>query len=233
LRQSFRKDPWELLIDPRPANRTKKPNNPDLVPIAFYENNVHYIGWQTRGALPSLFNCDFESNGTLLLPANKLVDGQATILVPEDESLIGRFVEDLVDWLGFHDDKAGLHLAPKIPRLKLLYAAENRHMQNPESILALIDCTIDKSGKEYMAFGTKGIYYRNTSQTEQPGSHFIPYIEFIHRTFSKPWFFEISFGNRCSLHTAGCLMSRTEIITILNGITKVVLKHKAIVGRMV
>src|SRR4051812_22425122 len=35
LRNAFKKDPWELLLDIRPADRTKKPSNPDLIPITF------------------------------------------------------------------------------------------------------------------------------------------------------------------------------------------------------
>ena len=71
LQKAFGKNPWEVLIDIRPAGRTTPPNNPDLVPISFFDGNIQYIGWQTRGALPSLFNCEFETQGSLLVPAKK------------------------------------------------------------------------------------------------------------------------------------------------------------------
>ncbi len=59
LKEAFRKDPFEVLIETRPVGRAKKPSNPDLLPIFFHENGVHYVGWQTRGVLPLIFNCDY------------------------------------------------------------------------------------------------------------------------------------------------------------------------------
>ena len=72
LRSAFNKDPWEVLLDIRPVERTKKSSNPDLIPISFHDNNLQYIGWQTRGALPILFNCQFESNGNIWAPTPKV-----------------------------------------------------------------------------------------------------------------------------------------------------------------
>lgn len=59
LRQAFKTDPWKILIEIRPVKYTRRPANPDLVPIIFTDNGVCYIGWQTKGALPLLLNCDY------------------------------------------------------------------------------------------------------------------------------------------------------------------------------
>lgn len=59
LRAAFERDPFELLIDIRPAHRAKRPLDPDFVPIMFNDGHQRYIGWQKIGALPSLFECDF------------------------------------------------------------------------------------------------------------------------------------------------------------------------------
>jgi formylglycine-generating enzyme required for sulfatase activity len=42
--------------------RTKRPDNPDLVAILFTDSGISYIGWQTKGALPILFGCDYFSD---------------------------------------------------------------------------------------------------------------------------------------------------------------------------
>ena len=62
LRDAFKKDPWEVLIEIRPANRTRKPANPDLVAILFTDSGIPYIGWQTKGALPLLFGFEYSPN---------------------------------------------------------------------------------------------------------------------------------------------------------------------------
>jgi hypothetical protein len=70
LRKAFSNDPFQVLIDPRPERRATRPTDPDLVPIRFYDDGQYYIGWQKRGVLPSLFDCDFEQRGQLILPVS-------------------------------------------------------------------------------------------------------------------------------------------------------------------
>ena len=64
LRQAFQTDPFEVLIETRPAARVKRPANPDLLPILFHDGGTYYVGWQTSGALPILFNCDYSPDAT-------------------------------------------------------------------------------------------------------------------------------------------------------------------------
>jgi hypothetical protein len=59
LKEAFRKDPWEVLVEVRPVARAKRPSNPDLIPIVFSDEGLCYVGWQTQGAVPILFGCEF------------------------------------------------------------------------------------------------------------------------------------------------------------------------------
>ncbi|MCP4550386.1 MAG: hypothetical protein GY835_28335 [bacterium] len=68
LQKAVAKDPWEVLMEIRPAARAKQPVNPDMVPIIFSEENNIYIGWQTRGAFPMLFDCEYVPDRDLYLP---------------------------------------------------------------------------------------------------------------------------------------------------------------------
>ncbi|EHR70779.1 hypothetical protein BurJ1DRAFT_1929 [Burkholderiales bacterium JOSHI_001] len=72
LKQAFERDPWEVLTDIRPINRAKAPSNPDLAPIVFSDGDQAYVGWQMKGALPQLFNCDFEEEVGLWVPKNTI-----------------------------------------------------------------------------------------------------------------------------------------------------------------
>ena len=64
-------NPWAVLEDIRPQHLAARPANPDKVPVLFEHNGVRFIGWQMRGALPMLFNCelrDLPGLGTSLVP---------------------------------------------------------------------------------------------------------------------------------------------------------------------
>ncbi len=72
MQQAFNKSPWEVLIDVRPLGLASRPSNPDLIPIAFEHQNMKYLGWQMRGMLPMMFNCELEqlwiSRPEIILP---------------------------------------------------------------------------------------------------------------------------------------------------------------------
>jgi len=91
LQAAFGRDPFEVLIETRPINRAKVPANSDLLPILFFDNGVHYIGWQTRGALPILFGCDY-SPGMMEPEVHfsdewvKITAGQFLMGSPENEA---------------------------------------------------------------------------------------------------------------------------------------------------
>ncbi|MDM8562312.1 formylglycine-generating enzyme family protein [Candidatus Marithioploca araucensis] len=54
------KGPWEVLADIRPLALSKAPNNPDMIPILFEHQGLQYIGWQMRGVLPIMFDCQYD-----------------------------------------------------------------------------------------------------------------------------------------------------------------------------
>ncbi len=71
MQHAMTANPWAVLEDIRPQHFAVRPSNPDKVPVLFEHNGVRYIGWQMRGALPQLFNCelhDLPGLGTSLIP---------------------------------------------------------------------------------------------------------------------------------------------------------------------
>jgi len=59
MEQAFTKNPWEILVDTRPAAYASRPNNAaDMVPFLFEQGGVQYIGWQTKGFISIAFNCE-------------------------------------------------------------------------------------------------------------------------------------------------------------------------------
>jgi hypothetical protein len=64
-------NPWAVLEDIRPQHLAARPANPDKVPVLFEHQGMRFVGWQMRGALPMLFNCelrDLPGLGTSLVP---------------------------------------------------------------------------------------------------------------------------------------------------------------------
>lgn len=230
LRAAFKKNPWELLLYVKPANRTKQLDNPDLVPISFNDGGVQYIGWQTRGALPSLFNCDFEFNGTLYVPKKgeplqtKKKENTSSEKDPTTDEATENMVGELLHWFRLHA-KDGFYVDPEIPDNKFSGAQSKFEIDYEEIMLALVDCTVFGSATNFLAFGVAGIYYHNDWSSEQAGFHFIPYSEFRNRNFSDPWFHELSFDKGDVLDCSGSTLSRKEILAILNGVKKIVSKY--------
>ena len=61
LNREFYQNPWNVLIEITPINRFRRPTNPSLIPIVFFDNNTHYVGWQTNGILRSALDCEYIS----------------------------------------------------------------------------------------------------------------------------------------------------------------------------
>ena len=59
LLQAMKKNPWDVLDNIRPVRYAATPTNPALIPILFPDGEASFIGWTTRGALHSLFDCEF------------------------------------------------------------------------------------------------------------------------------------------------------------------------------
>ena len=58
MERAMLENPWAMLEDIRPQALAVRQANPDKVPVLFVHQGVRYIGWQMRGALPVLFNCE-------------------------------------------------------------------------------------------------------------------------------------------------------------------------------
>lgn len=79
-------NPWAVLEDIRPQHLTVRHPNPDKVPVLFAHSGVRYIGWQMRGALPVLFNCelrDLPGLGASLTP--EVLDKPRVAPIPVDK----------------------------------------------------------------------------------------------------------------------------------------------------
>lgn len=75
MKQAFKLNPWEVLIDIRPVNHSVPPQTgAGWIPVSFEHANVWYIGWQKQGTIPQLFDCELHeleiksSNETKSLP---------------------------------------------------------------------------------------------------------------------------------------------------------------------
>ncbi len=60
LQEAFSRNPWDVLVEIAPVQRARRPANPALVPILFTDRGTNYVGWQTKGALPSLLDCEYD-----------------------------------------------------------------------------------------------------------------------------------------------------------------------------
>jgi formylglycine-generating enzyme required for sulfatase activity len=69
MQLAMQKSPWEVLMDIRPVNLSNPPNNPDMIPIVFLHDGTQYVGWQMRGTLPMLFDCEYHE---LLVPDTQI-----------------------------------------------------------------------------------------------------------------------------------------------------------------
>jgi hypothetical protein len=72
MQNALAKNPWEVLVDVRPLNLVTPPNNPDLVPVAFYHSGMQFIGWQMRGTLPMMI---VKNHNIKLLSINRFIWG--------------------------------------------------------------------------------------------------------------------------------------------------------------
>jgi len=54
------KNPWKVLMNIRPVNLASCPSHADMTPMLFNYDGIQYIGWQMRGTLPILFDCQYD-----------------------------------------------------------------------------------------------------------------------------------------------------------------------------
>jgi len=61
MQKSLAKNPWEVLVDVRPVHLfSVKRMPPEGMPVMFEHSGVRYMGWQVRGTIAVLFDCQYE-----------------------------------------------------------------------------------------------------------------------------------------------------------------------------
>lgn len=55
---ALKENPWNVLRDIRPFEFATQHTDPSMAPIMFVHSGIRYIGWQMRGLLPVMFNCE-------------------------------------------------------------------------------------------------------------------------------------------------------------------------------
>jgi hypothetical protein len=79
MRDTLQANPWAVLHNITPHHLAARPHDPNMVPVMFEHGGVRYIGWQMRGSLPMLFNCELHD-----LPGlDVALRPEVPILVPE------------------------------------------------------------------------------------------------------------------------------------------------------
>jgi hypothetical protein len=82
MRRALIKNPWEVLNDVRPLGLFSARLPPEGIPVQFEHQGMRYMGWQLRGTLPLLFDCELHD----LLPGPPVPVSPATT----DSGPIGR-----------------------------------------------------------------------------------------------------------------------------------------------
>ncbi len=145
MQEALNKSPWEVLMDVRPVNLASKPTNPDLLPILFEHSGMQYVGWQMRGSLPMLFNCEFDELWVPDVKVNGVVDlGEALstqefeVDVPDNAPLPVSESEVVVPII---ETPASY---PSKPDFKTIFEAERDPFEYPQEFLARYQTVINQ-----------------------------------------------------------------------------------------
>eukprot|EP00184_Porphyridium_aerugineum_P006450 CAMPEP_0184694440 /NCGR_PEP_ID=MMETSP0313-20130426/2398_1 /TAXON_ID=2792 /ORGANISM="Porphyridium aerugineum, Strain SAG 1380-2" /LENGTH=445 /DNA_ID=CAMNT_0027152735 /DNA_START=12 /DNA_END=1349 /DNA_ORIENTATION=- len=127
---------------------------------------------------------------------------------------------DLLESLKSFQGSLGLYVYPNIPKAKLSNASTSCQVQQGDTILAVLDCTILGSAKNCLVVGVQGIYIHNDWWARQPGRFFVPYDELNDLDVSSTAF-EIVIGKTYSVAVSGCPMPKREIVTLLRSVKNI------------
>ena len=59
LFQAMNRNPFDILVNIRPLHYAESSPDAALVPVFFEDRGIPYIGWASRGALSSIFDCEY------------------------------------------------------------------------------------------------------------------------------------------------------------------------------
>ncbi|KOR27965.1 hypothetical protein TI04_12110, partial [Achromatium sp. WMS2] len=83
MQRAVGKNPWDVLLDVRPLDFFAARLPPEGVPVQFEHGGVRYMGWQLRGTLPILFDCELhELLGSGASPTTQIITPISTGQVP-------------------------------------------------------------------------------------------------------------------------------------------------------
>lgn len=155
-------------------------------------------GWMTK-----------EAQGWLTRNDIKFYEGPLTILPTTT------LQRALAQFAGTPD----VHFAPNIPQDKLTNARQACDVPGKEALAVLIDCTFWGSAKDCVLFGSRGIYYLNSTKSTAylPGFEgFLPYAEFPNRTFNHTETdTEVSLGSGQRLSLMGSKVKSAQLVSML------------------
>jgi len=60
LHQAMKKSPWDVLVNIRPVRYAEPSSDLSMVPVLFQDDGITYCGFQKRGILPIMFNCEYD-----------------------------------------------------------------------------------------------------------------------------------------------------------------------------
>ena len=158
LQAAFEQDPWSVLDDVRPACRAILTPRPDWAPVAFHDNGIQYIGWQKRGALPQLFDCDFVAAATF--PGVSL-DSPPTSEPNKPHFAPKPLAKIVFETIGSRPRAKPFYVTKTIPVIKLNNAVAAAAVPVDEVVIAVLDTTVFGSAKNCIVFGATAIYYAN------------------------------------------------------------------------
>jgi len=108
MRSAVLKDPWEVLMDIRPANNLSRSHtNTDLIPIMFEYDGTRYIGWQMKGTMPLLFNCEYNEDISLWVQKKNLtqeINSRLSVVEKQGRKMKVLVDKDLCTGCGFCED---------------------------------------------------------------------------------------------------------------------------------
>jgi AAA+ superfamily predicted ATPase len=115
------------------------------------------------------------------------------------------------------------HLAQNIPPNKLQNAVDSLQLSDVDTVIALVDCTYFGSAKDCVVIGTKAVYFNNSGK-----DGFLPYSDFLERTFTPRSEAAVDLGPGLSINLAGSAVSPAQLTSILDAIKKEVIARQGI-----
>jgi hypothetical protein len=144
LNREFCQNPWNVLVEITPINRFRRPTNPSLVPIIFFDGNAHYVGWQTNGIIRSSLDCEYQYRSM----ASKTDDSISIENIYPDAT----FHPVKITEAFYTDEKAGIYIQPHMDEKLLGSFLENlsnkggMKISSQEVLLLFCDRIVKKAG---------------------------------------------------------------------------------------